>query len=389
MDMLGINDLRALAGGSGGRCISIYMPTHRTGRGAEQDPVRFKNLLSRAEGLLLDGGLRSAEAGEMLRPGHMLLGDRDFWEHRSDGLAVFASSGIFRRYRLPMSFEELLVPGRRFHLKPLLPLFSGDGRFYLLALSQNGVRLFQGSRYSMAEAPLKDVPKSLADALKYDDPQKQLQFHTGTGGGMRQRPAMFHGHGVGVDDEKDAVLRFCRHVDRGLHELLKEERSFLVLAGVEYINAIYREANTYPCLVDRGVAGNPERTGAERLHKEAWAVVEPLFLRAREEAAARCRELLGTGHASADINVVVPAAYAGSVDVLFAASGEQEWGKYDPQTDTVSLEPEEGSEKEDLLDLAAVRTLLNRGTVYAIARDEMPADAPLAAVFRYASEKGG
>jgi hypothetical protein len=38
----------------------------------------------------------------------------------------------------------------RFHIKPLLPLLSGDGRFYVLALSQSEVRLLQGTRYSVS-----------------------------------------------------------------------------------------------------------------------------------------------------------------------------------------------------------------------------------------------
>jgi hypothetical protein len=38
---------------------------------------------------------------------------------------------------------------------------------------------------------------------------------------------------------------------------------------------------------------------------------------------------------------------------------------------------------EDLLDFAAVHTLLNRGTVYAVELKKVPDEAPLAAVFRY------
>jgi len=45
---------------------------------------------------------------------------------------------------------------------------------------------------------LEDVPQSIAEALRYDDPEKSLQFHTGTsGGGNGERAAMFHGQGIG------------------------------------------------------------------------------------------------------------------------------------------------------------------------------------------------
>jgi hypothetical protein len=58
---------------------------------------------------------------------------------------MFSAPDVFRHYRLPFPFQEFVVVTERFHVKPLLPLLSGDGQFYLLALSQNGVRVLQGT----------------------------------------------------------------------------------------------------------------------------------------------------------------------------------------------------------------------------------------------------
>ena len=38
---------------------------------------------------------------------------------------------------------------------------------------------------------------------------------------------------------------------------------------------------------------------------------------------------------------------------------------------------------EDLLDLAAIQTLLHDGPVYAVEPEQVPGDGPLAALFRY------
>jgi hypothetical protein len=44
--------------------------------------------------------------------------------------------------------ELVVVVSDRFHLKPLLPLLTGDGKFYLLTLSQEDeVKFFEGSRF--------------------------------------------------------------------------------------------------------------------------------------------------------------------------------------------------------------------------------------------------
>lgn len=88
------------------------------------------------------------------------------------------------------------------------------------------------------------MPESLADILRRDDAEKQLQFHTGTsGGGGGGRPAIFHSHGS-EEDLKEDILRYFRQIDRGVEELLKGQRAPLVLAGVDYLLPIYREVRT-------------------------------------------------------------------------------------------------------------------------------------------------
>jgi hypothetical protein len=388
MDILTRGELRTLTRKPEGWCVSIYLPTHRVGAEIQQDPIRLKNLLAEAEEHLLTRGLRTPEAKELLKPAGRLLQDGLFWQRQSDGLAIFLSPEAFRYYCLPFDFKELVVVSDRFHVKPLLPLFSSDGQFYILALSQNEVRLLQGTRYSASEVALEGVPTSLAEALRYNDPEKRFQFHTSTitPGGKGGRPAIFHGHGVAsADDPKDYISRYFHRVDKGLRDLLRDEQAPLVLAGVDYLFPIYREANTYPHLVDEGIEGNPEELRAEELHEQAWVIVQPLFLAAQRETAARYRQLAGAGseQASNDLKEVVRAAYHGRVETLFAAIGLQQWGTFDPATNAVQLHREVKPGDEDLLDFAAVHTLLNRGTVYAVELKKVPDEAPLAAVFRY------
>ena len=68
---------------------------------------------------------------------------------------------------------------------------------------------------------------------------------------------------------------------------------------------------------------------------------------------------------------------------MFVAVGEQKWGHFDPDTSTVHLHEDPQPSDEDLLDFAAVHTLLNGGTVYAVSPDAVPDSAPVAAVYRY------
>ncbi len=387
MDILTNNALRTLMTKSDGWYVSIYMSTHRTGREIQQDSIRLKNLLGEAEERLSAVGLGTAKVQELLEPARKLVPDGLFWQHQSDGLAIFLSSDGLHDYRLPLDFESMVVVGDRFHVKPLLPLVSGDGRFYILALSQQKVRLLQGTRFKVSEIELEKVPAGLAQALRYEDAQKTIQFHTSTTtpGGRGERPAVFHGQGTAsAEEQKEHILRYFRQVDEGLHEILAETRIPLVLAGVDYLLPLYREANTYPHLVDDGIEGNPEQLRAEELHARAWSIVEPIFLAAQEEAAARYRQLAGSGseQASDDLTKVVPAAYVGRVEELFIARGAQRWGAFDPETHEVQVH-DDAAPGEDLLDFAAVHTFLNQGAVYATEPEQVPSETSLAAVFRY------
>ena len=380
MELLSRAELKTLIEEPEGLCVSIFLPTHQAGAQTQQDPIRLKNLLREAEEQLLAKEFRTPEAEELLGPAWELLDDSVFWRHQSDGLAIFLSAGVFRYYRLPLNFEDLVVVADRYYLKPLLPLLTGDGQFYVLALSQNEVRLLRATRHSVSEVELEDVPENLADTLRYDDQQKQLQFHTGTAGGRGGRAAIFHGHEPD-DDPKDDILRYFRQIDRGVQELLKGSQAPLVLVGVDYLLPIYREVSRYPHTIDEGVTGNPESLRPEELHERAWDAVRPRFSEAQQNAAARYRQLAGTGQTSRDVREIVAAAYYGRVETLFAASGTQQWGVFDPDTGDVDLY--EGPEGGDLLEFAAIQTVLHHGTVYVTNLENMPDDADAVSVFRY------
>jgi len=383
MNLFQRDELKTLIQKHEGPCVSIYMPAHRAFPDTKQDPIRLKNLIREAEERLKQGGLRSAEAKKILRSARQLIKDGLFWKHQADGLAAFVSPDAFHHYRLPLKFDELLVVTDRFHIKPLLPLLINDGRFFILALSQNEVRFFQCTRYSIQEIELENLPRSLKEALKFDDPEKQLQFHTRTQAAGGERAAVFHGHGTGKDDAKNNILRFFQQVDQGVRTLLREERAPFVLAGVDYLFSIYREANSSPYLMEAGIAGNPEELKAEELLEHGWRIVDPYFLREQEEAMAQYKQSAGSGRASGSLEEIIPAAFDGRIDVLFVAVGVQRWGYYDPETRAVHLHPEFEPGDEDLLDFAAVHTFLNGGSVYAMKPEEMPDEALLSAQFRY------
>ena len=105
-------------------CISMYLPTHRAGAEIQQDRIRLEHQTRQAENLLILANVHAAEVENLLEPIQALVDDEPFWLHPSDGLALFRSQDVFDPYRLPCSFQELVVVSNHFYLKPLLPLLS-------------------------------------------------------------------------------------------------------------------------------------------------------------------------------------------------------------------------------------------------------------------------
>lgn len=382
MDLLTENKLKNMMEKYGEACVSIYLPTHRGGPETQQDSIRLKNLLKQAEELLVQRGLRAPDAKAMLQTAQDLVQDGLFWSYQSDGLAIFISRDHTDIHPLPLNFPELVVVGDRFHLKPVLQVLTEDGRFYILAVSQNQVRLMRATRFSIEEINLEEVPENLAQVLQYDVFEKQLQWRAARGG-AGGRTGVFQGHGALEADAKENILRYLREIDKGLRNVIGKEQAPLVMACVEFLLPIYKEANTYPYLLEKGINGNPEGLSAQVLHAAAWPIVQPHFQKAQADAAALYYQLAGTGKTSKDLQKVVEAAYNGRVDVLFVALDIQRWGKFDPETNAVHLHSERQPEDGDLLDFAAIQTFLNSGTVYAVPPENVPDDRNLAAIFRY------
>src|SRR6185503_5830233 len=306
--------------------VSLYLPTHRRHPEWKQDPVRYRSLLHRAEELLTTR-YKTRDARAFLEPLRQLEGDRH-WEHSLDGLALFHSEGRTSVYRLPITVPEIVVVADTYHTKPLLRFLRSNGRYLVLAVSQNAVTLYEGSPFGAGPVNLESVPSSLQEALGV--PEHERTFES-----SYVRGAVFHGQGPGKELKKEDLLRFFNAVDRGLHAYLREERVPLLLAAVKYYHPIYRLANRYPELLDVGLEGNYERASAEAIHAEAWPIVSRVFDGRVETWLERYRSRAGNGITSDIIEEIAVAAVSGRVQCLLVAEDESVWGILDRKTGAI------------------------------------------------------
>lgn len=374
-------ELRKLSEQRGPGHVSIYMPTARKGVETLQGPVRLKNLLRKAQDQVSEE--------KLLEEAWSLVDNYEFWQHQDDGLALLISPSGTHKFQLPFPIEEELFVNDRFHLKPLMRGHMKNDLFYLLTLSQRQIRLFEAHQFGLRSLALPDrIPKTLEEAMRYEDETRGHHFSPGSQGRHAGGIAPFSGHGVDASDKENLkadVLMFFKQIDRGVMELIAAENAPLLLAGLDYLHPIYREANTYPHLIaDRGVHRAVDDMRPEELHELAWPVIEPMFEQDRENTLERFHTLRARGLASSDVREVVPAAMDGRVESLLVSVGDHQWGVFQPDTHRVELFHDRASAHgEDLLDLAAVNTMLHGGWVMAVDKDRLPEQTRMAAVFRY------
>jgi hypothetical protein len=388
MHIFTLDDLRELANPREGWCVSIYMPAVIKGQQVRQNPIRYKNLLDQARDELARGGMEATEVESFFAPAEDLLRNEIFWQEQEKSLAVLISDDFFRYFQLPELIEEQVLVNRRFYLKPMLPLLYSNEEFYILALSQKQVRLLKATEFEVEEEEVSGLPKNMQDALGYDDLQANLQWQTGTGqvDQSGERRAMFHGHGEGRDNRKDFLLNYMRVINKAITGYLKDSETPLVLACVEYLQPIYKEANTYLHLSDEVIPGSPEGVRDRALRDQAWKLLKHIYQTSKQNHKERYHMLAGRKDPLAvkDVADIVKAAPYGRVEVLFIDKNAKRWGFFDEKNMEVHLDKQQRPGNEDLLDYAAIETLLNGGEVITVDPQEMPEQgSPAAAILRY------
>ena len=193
-----------------GPLISLYQPTHKSSPDNKQDPIVFKNLIRDIEKSLEE--LPDFDSvDKVMKPLYELKDDKEFWNHTSEGIAVFATVDKCIVYKLDNPVNELDLVAKTFHIKPLLKAYQSTENYLVLGLSKENFSLFKGNKNGFKPVEIdKEVPRTLQEVLGYEKTEINLTHGSYSGAG---NPAMYHGYGdVQQEIEKDTE-KYFRYVD--------------------------------------------------------------------------------------------------------------------------------------------------------------------------------
>ncbi|MGE5171263.1 MAG: hypothetical protein ACM3JC_12950, partial [Rudaea sp.] len=378
--MIDRRDLEMLLAPEGeGPRVSLYQPTYRRHPENQQDPIRFRNLVKQAQASLRTAW-REQQVEAFLAPYRALADDVDFWNHTTDGLAVFGAAGLFRVIRLQRPVAELLVVAESFHVKPLLRIVQSADRYQVLALNRREVRLFEGNRDALDEIALAPgVPRTITEALgeELTSPERQTySYGTGPssvgagssrGAGGAKTGGIRHGQGTKKDEIDDDTERFFRAVDRAVLEHHSKPTGLpLILAALAEYHASFRSVSRNPHLVDAGIDANADALSGDELRRRAWEVMEPAYAKRLAALVERFGAARSAGRGDDRLAEVAAAAVAGRVDTLLLEADRHVPGRLDTRTGAVVFADLARPDVDDVLDDLAEHVLRTGGEVVVV-----------------------
>ena len=362
-------EVSQLVAARGEALISIYLQTTPETQHIDTARTRLKQLTNDAVAQLEAVGVAKRTIWPIEEQLHDLVDDDEFWRTQANSLAIFVTPDSLRTYRLPNQLTETVQVADRFHLKPLLRAVSMPQHAFILALAENEVRVIE---------LLGDQP---AQEIRVPDLPKDAASVAGTASVNSRN---YSGRQGGGEGQKHHLRQYCRKIDAALRGLLSGRSEPLILAATDPLLSIYRSINSYAHLADAAIETSPVRIPPHDLGTEARKIVDKLNADSIAAFASLYTERENEGRATTQVARAARAATFGAVDTLLVDIDSVVPGLVDEETGEITFDKEDSAVSYGVIDEIAGRALAHGGRVLAVRRADIPQEAELAAILRYA-----
>lgn len=306
-----------------GPCLSVFQPLRDIFSQVTKTDTRLEAAVQRAEGLLANRGFDEAARERFLQPIYQFIKNTN-WTGRTGSVIVFRSPGFFKASFWPDALEPRVDLADEFFILPLLARLGRPCDYWILALSINRIRLFRGALQSLSEIELpQQLPRSLADAGGFDQPDHDLESRSSPGASTGQTAAVRFGTSSLHESKGRHLHDFFKMIDRAILPILGRTGDPLILAAVPRELAIYREVNTYSALFDEAIHGNPDALGEHRLHQMALELMAASSPVAADQFRYEAEAAAGKGLLLRNLPAIHHAARMGQIERLFVNSGSR------------------------------------------------------------------
>lgn len=349
-------------------CVSIYLKTTPITQDVGTSRIEFGNLIREAQSQLQDAGFDKRRLAALSDSLSDLLDDDEFWRFQANSLAVFATPDSIRAYRLANDLTSMVQVSDRFHLKPLLRVVTFPHSAFVLALSENAVRLVE-MHADLAPEVVKvpDMPKDAASAA----------------GKSTLNDRSFSGRIHGSEGQNVRFQQYIRKVDAALRQVLSGRETPLVLAATGRLASIFAQTCSYPHLLKDTITDSPDQFSEAELANKARPILDNAYASEIADIRALFDRRAGESRTTTDIADAARAATFGGIHTLLVDIDTTVPGFVDDENGTVTFVEKDDAKAYGIVDEIAARALASGARVMGVRREDIPGGNELAAILRY------
>ncbi len=349
-------------------CVSFYLKTTPVTQQTQATRTELGNLLKEAQKQLEADGFDKRRLAALSEQVQDLMDDDVFWAFQANSLAIFVTPDNLRTFRLANDLTTMVQVADRFHIKPLLRAVTFPQSAFVLAFSENAVRLLE--MHADLPPTVVDVPNLPKDAAS------ALGKAT-----LNERAAQ--GRLQGSEGQNVRLRQYARIVDKALRPILAGLQTPLILAATGRLAALFAEVNSYPHLLKDTIADSPDRLSEGELADRARPVLDKHHAAQLADIHATYEKRAGERRTSSDLSDTARAATFGAIDTLLVDIDSVVPGFVNEETGEVTLVEQDDAKAYGVVDEIAGRAFCTGARVLGVRRADIPGGGELAAILRH------
>jgi hypothetical protein len=361
---MNLNDIQLLQQMRSYPALTITLPTHRTSPENRQDPIRVRNLVNDATERLLQE-FSKREIDPLLTRLQQVTDTLDY-RHTSDGLAIFVNQEMAQAYAIPHTLPEQVIIDETFATRKLVYALNRSARYWVLVLSEQPTRLYEGNNDILVEIQNSDFPMT----------------HEGPGGAT----ALPGGEGINRSAHRDEHQRqFFRQVDAAFSTVAAGDPLPLVVVGVDRNLAFFQEVTDHRRAIIATLLGSHDKTSPHELGQLVWPLVNEAVLEKKQQALVELDRANSEQKLSSTVGEVWRKAHEGRGKLLLVEKNFYFPGRLDESG--VHLFPADDSTQPGVIDDAVdeiIETVLQKqGEVVFLEEGQLAQHQRIALILRY------
>ncbi|MDZ7343047.1 MAG: hypothetical protein ONA90_00890, partial [candidate division KSB1 bacterium] len=273
---------------------------------------------------------------------------------------------LAQKFYLPFPVKARVVVDQTFATRDLVYALNRSPRYWVLALSEQTTRLYEGWRDTLIEVNANGFP------MAYEGP-----------GVTEPMPG---GFGISKSAYRDERHRqYFRQVDAAFGKMAATDSLPLILAGVDRNQAFFNEVSANKNLIAAALTGSHDKTSAHELAKLVWPLMQEHLAHQRRKVLQELEAAVKAGKYASGIDAAWRMAHEGRGAVLLV----EEDFHYPAQVDASGLRLTPANNLtgpnvfDDAVDELIETVLAKSGSVTFVENSALAAHQRLAIILRY------